>query len=193
MAIGLDLWMVTLKMRDNFGTIWNAQDGTVQELMQTAVSTITAVAATAISLRPVRLTNSSLVRLLRLSQQHLPRLHHGRYLPEPGGRGPPAGMCYACQLIRKHIRGQYLHCCVRYGRHSGFPDHVHGRPSQGPKGARTVPVHRRKERRPRYLLRHPYNSPSPASPVHPAPSTQPISDTEYVNQPRYAGYHPPTV
>ncbi|KAK7743645.1 hypothetical protein SLS62_010548 [Diatrype stigma] len=36
MAIGLDLWMVTLKMRDNFGAIWNAQDGTVQELMQTA-------------------------------------------------------------------------------------------------------------------------------------------------------------
>lgn len=36
MAIGLDLWMVTLKMRENFGSIWNAQEASVQDLMQTA-------------------------------------------------------------------------------------------------------------------------------------------------------------
>ena len=38
MAIGLDLWLVTLKMRENFSNIWNDQTDAVQGLMQTAVS-----------------------------------------------------------------------------------------------------------------------------------------------------------
>lgn len=38
MAIGLDLWLVTLKMRENFSNIWNEQSDAVQGLMQTAVS-----------------------------------------------------------------------------------------------------------------------------------------------------------
>ena len=41
MAIGLDLWLVTLKMRENFSNIWNEQSDAVQGLMQTAVSNVT--------------------------------------------------------------------------------------------------------------------------------------------------------
>lgn len=167
--------MVTLKMRDNFGNIWNAQDASIQELMQTAVSNTRQSPPVIV----IRFTYSFLVQLLWLSQQHFARLRHRRYLPEPSSSGPPAGMCYAYQLIRKHIRGQYLHCRVRYGRHSSIPYHGHGRPSQGPKGARAVSVHRRKERRSRHFLKT--GSISRRPPIRSACVLQSMSDTELVN------------
>jgi hypothetical protein len=36
MAIGLQLWIITLKMRDEFSGIWNSQPGGIQDVMQSA-------------------------------------------------------------------------------------------------------------------------------------------------------------
>ncbi|KAI1379663.1 hypothetical protein F4677DRAFT_441870 [Hypoxylon crocopeplum] len=38
MAIGVDLWIITLKMKDEFHQIWTSQPAQVQDLMQTAFS-----------------------------------------------------------------------------------------------------------------------------------------------------------
>ncbi|KAI0003909.1 hypothetical protein F4779DRAFT_621659 [Xylariaceae sp. FL0662B] len=38
MAIGLDLWIVTLKMKDEFSSIWTSQNAGIQDMMQTTFS-----------------------------------------------------------------------------------------------------------------------------------------------------------
>ncbi len=37
LVLGLDIWFLTLKTKEDFAPLWSAQNATVQELMQTAV------------------------------------------------------------------------------------------------------------------------------------------------------------
>jgi hypothetical protein len=38
LVIGLDLWILTLRTKEEFSTLWDAQSSTVQSLIQTSVS-----------------------------------------------------------------------------------------------------------------------------------------------------------
>ena len=37
LVLGLDVWILTLKTKEDFAPLWSAQNSTVQDLMQTAV------------------------------------------------------------------------------------------------------------------------------------------------------------
>ncbi len=37
LVLGLDIWILTLKTKEDFAPLWSAQNSTVQDLMQTAV------------------------------------------------------------------------------------------------------------------------------------------------------------
>lgn len=79
MILGLFLWILTLKTREDFAPLYWAQPANVQQLMQAEVRFVfffcfflcSSTCNTGISL-----TDYDIVQLLRLLQQHLPRVRH---------------------------------------------------------------------------------------------------------------------
>jgi hypothetical protein len=159
MVIGVYLWVLTLRTKQDFFQIWIAQDARVQDMMQTAFSCCGYFNSTSPAfVTDATCTSPAAAALMRGCSAPISSFSNifiddiftavfgmvGTYSLSPGE------MDGGCRL-----RGKVSNVAVRCRR---CPDPGHGLSPQGPQGTRTIPTHRREEWLPRHLK--PYFSPS---------------------------------
>lgn len=127
MIIGLDLWIITLTMRDEFSTIWNSQTTNIQELMQTSFqccgyfnssSPAFVTDATCPSPASAALMRGCSVPLVSFGNTFVDNIFTGVF----GMVGIQAllVMCTACLLKDRKERERFQHIDEKRGARGGF-------------------------------------------------------------------------
>lgn len=83
--------------------------------------------------------------MLWILQQHLTGLCYRPDVSVPGGRLPDEGLRCPAEQLRQRLHRQHLHRCVRHGWYRWRAHPGHGLPTQGPQGARAIPIYRLKD------------------------------------------------